>query len=395
MPIAVLALTLCAFGIGTSEFVINGLLPQIASELGVSIPTAGLLISGFAGGIIVGAPTLTLLTLRMPRKAVLQAGLLIFIAGSALSAAAPDYWLLMVGRIVSAMAVGAVYGVGSVVAASLVPANRQASAIALMFAGATAATVFGVPLGTLIGQDLGWRTTYWIVTAIGAVGLLGITVLVPNLASFAPSNVRRELAVLKRSDVWLALAMTACSFGAIASTFTYIAPLLHDVSGFSDRSVTLVLFVIGLGLFAGNYIGGKAADVNLMPAMITLFAVFTLVLAAFHFTVHYPAAVTITAFLFGVAGYGLVPGAQVRVVGKAASAPTLASALNISAFNVGVTVGSALGAAVIAAGWGLTAVTWVGASIAALGLLLALLSHWLDHRGVAAPSDGYRDPTHA
>lgn len=386
MPIAILALTICAFGIGTSEFVINGLLPEIALDFGVSIPTAGLLVSGFAAGIIVGAPTLTIFMLRMPKKLVLQIALVLFIAGSALSAAAADYWVLMLGRVLSAMAVGAFYGVGSVVAASLVSPDRQASAIALMFAGATAATVFGVPLGTLIGQDFGWRVTYWIVTAIGVLGLVGVTALVPKVADAAPSSIRQEFAAFRRPQVWLALGMTACSFGAIATTFTYIAPLLHDIAGFSEKAVTVVLFVIGLGLFVGNYVGGKAADKNLMRTMIVLFAAFTAILIGFYFTIHDKAAAAVTAFLFGVAGYGLVPGAQMRVVTKAEGAPTLASAMNISAFNVGVMFGAALGGAAINAGLGLTSVTWIGAIIAAAGLLLALLSHGLDRpAAVKAP----------
>jgi DHA1 family inner membrane transport protein len=378
MRSAILALTISAFGIGTSEFVINGLLPEVSQDFAVSIPMAGLLISGFAAGIIVGAPLLTILTLRLPRKAVLQGALLIFVAGSALSAAAYDYWTLMAGRVLSAIAVGAFYGVGSVVAASLVAPDSRASAIALMFAGATAATVFGVPLGTLIGQELGWRATYWIVTAIGLLGLLGVTALVPKVKTNAPSRLSNEFAVFKRTQVWLALAMTACSFGAIAAVFTYIAPLLRDVTGFSDKAVTVLLFVIGVGLFAGNLIGGKLADRKLMPSMIGLFAMFTVVLAALAFTVHNQIAAAITLFLFGVAGYGLVPGAQIRVVDKAEGAPTIASAMNISAFNVGVTAGAALGGAAIDAGFGLTSIAWVGAAISAGGLGLAVISYSLD-----------------
>jgi MFS transporter, DHA1 family, inner membrane transport protein len=375
LPLAILALTLSAFGIGTSEFVINGLLPQIANDLGVSIAQAGLLISGFAAGIIVGAPTLTIMTLRLPQKTVLQGALVIFIAGSALSALAQDYWVLMIGRIVSAMAVGAFYGVGSVVAASLGEPQRQASAIALMFAGATAATVFGVPLGTLLGQEFGWRLTYWVVTAIGVLGLFGVTALVPAAIHRAAPDLRKEFGMLKRPQVWLALAMTACSFGAIAATFTYIAPFLQEVGGFSERGVTGVLFVIGVGLFVGNYLGGRAADKNLLGTLITLFAAFAIVLVAFGFTARSPITAVVTAFLFGTAGYALVPGAQLRVVSVAKDAPTLASALNISAFNVGVTIGAALGAAAIGAKLGVVSITWISAAIASIGLLLAIVSH--------------------
>ncbi|MGK5546804.1 MFS transporter [Streptomyces sp. URMC 127] len=383
MPIAVFALTICAFGIGTSEFVLNGLLPDVAADLHVSIPAAGLLVSGFAIGIIVGAPTLTVATLRMRRKTVLQSAVLLFIAGSLLSAIAPNYWILMIGRILSAMAVGAVYGVGSVVVANLVPPNRRAGAIALMFAGATAATVFGVPLGTLVGQHLGWRATFWVVTGIGVVGLLAITGLIPSTPNEAPPSIRNELRTFRRPQVWLTLAMTACSFGAIAATFTYITPLLTDVTGFSEGTVTILLFVVGAGLFAGNYVGGKWADRSLMPALIGLFSLFVVVLAAFTPAIHNKPAAVVVAFLFGVAGYGLVPGCQVRVVAKAEGAPTLASATNISAFNVGVTAGSALGGAAISAGWGYVSVTWVSAAIAVAGLLLAYVSKTSDARAEA------------
>lgn len=395
MPIAVFALTICAFGIGTSEFVINGLLPDVARDLGVSIPAAGLLISGFALGIIIGAPTLTVATLRIRRKAVLLSAMALFTVGSLITALSTAYWPLMAGRVLSAMAVGAVYGVGSVVAANLVPQRRQASAIAMMFAGATAATVFGVPLGTLIGQNFGWRATFWAVTVIGVIGFFGIYALVPNQPNDTTPSIRKELATFRRPQVWLALAMTACSFGAIATTFTYIAPLLHNVTGFSNTAVTALLFVLGAGLFAGNYVGGKAADRALMPALITLFAVFTVVLLAFDFTAHNKIAVVITVFLFGVAGYGLVPGCQIRVVNKAEGAPTLASATNISAFNVGVMTGAALGGATISAGLGFTSVTWVGAIIAGLGLLLALLSSAIDRRHTQAPIPSTTDKSPA
>jgi DHA1 family inner membrane transport protein len=387
MPIAVFALTICAFGIGTTEFVINGLLPDVAHDLNVSIPAAGLLISAFALGIIVGAPTLTVGTLRLRRKTVLLSAMGLFTLGSVVTSVATNYPTLLAGRVLSAMAVGAVYGVGSVVAANLVPAHRQATAIAMMFAGATAATVFGVPLGTLVGQNLGWRATFWTVTVIGVIGLIGLAILVPSRPNEATPSIRRELATFRRPQVWLALAMTACSFGAIATTFTYITPLLHDVTGFSDTTVTVLLFVLGAGLFAGNYLGGRAADRALMPTLIGLFALFTVVLVAFNFTVHDKTAAVITVFFFGLAGYGLVPGCQMRVVSKAEGAPTLASATNISAFNVGVMAGAALGGAAIGANLGFTSVTCVGGIIAGLGLLLALLSHAVDRKSSARVID--------
>ncbi|MBU6490108.1 MAG: MFS transporter, partial [Burkholderiales bacterium] len=238
MPIPLLALALSAFAIGTTEFVIMGLLPDVARDLSVSIPSAGLLVSGYALGVAAGAPVLAILTSRMPRKAALQALMLVFIAGNVLCAVAGDYRMLMLARVVTSFAHGSFFGIGAVVAASLVVREKQASAIALMFTGLTLANVLGVPFGTFVGQSFGWRLTFWIVAGLGVLSLGGITALLPNRRDSGPVGLAREMRVLKEPQVWLALAMTVLGFGGVFVVFTYIAPILEQVSGFSPRAVT-------------------------------------------------------------------------------------------------------------------------------------------------------------
>lgn len=384
MPAALLALAIGAFGIGTTEFVIMGLLPEVATDFGVSIPSAGLLISGYALGVVVGAPLLTALGSKVSRKTVLIALMGVFIAGNLLSALAPTYGVLMTGRIVAALSHGAFFGVGSVVAASLVPKAKQASAIALMFTGLTIANVLGVPGGTALGQHLGWRSTFWAVTALGVVGLLGIVVLVPRQGSAEGPGLRSELAVFKSLQVWLALAMTALGFAGVFASFTYIAPMMTGVAGFSAGAVTWLLVLFGGGLVVGNLLGGKAADRSLMPSLYLILTLLAAVLVVFVFTAHakIPAAVTIA--LFGAAGFATVAPLQKRVMDKAPGAPALASAANIAAFNLGNAVGAYLGGLTIEHGLGYTAPNWVGAALAVAGLVVALTSGLLDRHQAAA-----------
>ncbi|GAA3597643.1 MFS transporter [Kribbella ginsengisoli] len=380
MPAALLALAIGAFGIGTTEFVIMGLLPEVATDFGVSIPSAGLLISGYALGVVVGAPLLTAIGSKISRKTVLVALMGVFIAGNLISALAPTYGVLMTGRIVAALSHGAFFGVGSVVAASLVPKAKQASAIALMFTGLTVANVFGVPGGTALGQAFGWRSTFWAVTVLGVIGLLGIVFLVPRQGVSEGPGLRSELAVFRSLQVWLALAMTALGFAGVFASFTYIAPMMTEVAGFSSGAVTWLLVLFGGGLVVGNLLGGKLADRSLMPSLYAILAVLAVVLVAFVFTAHgrVPAAVTIA--LFGAAGFATVAPLQKRVMDKAAGAPALASAANIAAFNLGNAVGAYLGGLTIEHGLGYTAPNWVGAALAAAGLTVALTSGLLDRR---------------
>ncbi|GAB3731239.1 MFS transporter [Amycolatopsis oliviviridis] len=378
MPAALLALAISAFGIGTTEFVIMGLLPEVAGDFGVSIPSAGLLISGYALGVVVGAPLLTALASRVPRKTVLVGLMVLFIAGNVVSALAGTYGLLMTGRVVAALSHGAFFGVGAVVAASLVAPAKQASAIAMMFTGLTVANVLGVPAGTALGQALGWRSTFWAVSALGVVGLIGILALVPAQATTPGAGLRSELAVFRRPQVWLALAMTTLGFAGVFASFTYIAPMMTEVAGFSPGAVTWLLVLFGAGLFAGNLIGGKAADRSLMPSLYVILAALAAVLVVFVFTAHAQIPAAITIAVFGAAGFATVAPLQARVMNKAEGAPALASAANIAAFNLGNAGGAWLGGQAIGAGLGYTASNWIGAALALAGLLVAVISGMLD-----------------
>jgi DHA1 family inner membrane transport protein len=382
MPAALLALAIGAFGIGTTEFVIMGLLPEVADTFAVSIPTAGLLISGYALGVVVGAPLLTAAGSRWSRKKLLVGLMVLFIAGNVLAAVAPSYGLLMTGRIVSALSHGAFFGVGSVVAASLVAPAKQASAIAMMFTGLTVANVLGVPLGTALGHAFGWRSTFWAVSALGVLGLIGILALVPQLPAEA-SNLRRELAVFRRPQVWLALVMTALGFAGVFASFTYIAPMMMEVAGFSPGMVTWLLVLFGVGLVVGNLLGGRAADRALMPSLYVILGALAVVLLVFVVTAHGQVAAAVTIFFFGVAGFATVAPLQKRVMEKASGAPALASAANIGAFNLGNAAGAWLGGLAIGGGLGYTAVNWIGALLAVAGLLVALFSGALDRRVLA------------
>ncbi|WP_326943421.1 MFS transporter [Amycolatopsis sp. NBC_01307] len=392
MPAALLALAISAFGIGTTEFVIMGLLPEVAGDFGVSIPAAGLLISGYALGVVVGAPVLTALASRVPRKTVLVALMGLFIAGNVLSALAPSYGLLMTGRVVAALAHGAFFGVGSVVAASLVAPAKQAGAIALMFTGLTVANVLGVPAGTALGQAFGWRSTFWVVSALGVAGAIGILALVPHQRPAPGAGLRGELAVFRRPQVWLALLTTALGFAGVFASFTYIAPMMTEVAGFSSGAVTWLLVLFGAGLFAGNLLGGKAADRKLMPSLYVILAALALVLTAFVFTAHAQVPAAITIVLFGAAGFATVPPLQARVMAKAEGAPALASAANIAAFNLGNAGGAWLGGQAIEAGLGYTAPNWIGALLAATGLAVALVSGLLDRKSRVSFEPGERVP---
>jgi DHA1 family inner membrane transport protein len=384
MPPALIALALGAFGIGTTEFVIAGLLPDVAGDFGVSIPTAGLLISGYALGVAIGAPLVTAATTRLPRKAVLLGLMAVFIAGNLLSALAPSYAVLMAGRIVSSLSHGAFFGVGSVVAAGLVAPERRASAIALMFTGLTAANVLGVPLGTFLGQQLGWRSTFWVVTALGAIAFAGIVALVPRQPADPDANLRRELAVFRRGRVWLALATTALGFGGVFAAFTFIAPMMTELAGFSDGAVTWLLMLFGAGLVAGNLVGGRLADRALMKSLYGILAALVAVLVVLTVTAHSQAGSIVTIALLGFTGFATVPPLQTRMMQQAEGAPTLASAANIGAFNVGNAAGAWLAGLTLDAGWGYTSPSWVGAALVAAGLAAAVLSGRLDRRSAAA-----------
>jgi MFS transporter, DHA1 family, inner membrane transport protein len=379
-PLPLIALALAAFGIGTAEFVIMGLLPEVAADLHVDIPAAGLLVTGYAIGVAVGAPILAILTARMPRKPALMMLMLLFIVGNLLSALAPDYHWLLVARVIAAFCHGAFFGIGAVVAAGLVPPNRRAQAIALMFTGLTLANVLGVPAGTALGQAAGWRATFWAVTVIGVLAFIAIAAALPRALPMPQTRLSAEFAVLRKPQVWLALGMTVLGFGGVFTVFTYIAPILEQVSGISPHAVTGVLLLFGAGLTVGNTLGGKLADWKLMPALMAILAGLAVVLLLFSYTSRAPLPAAITVFIWGVFAFATVPPLQMRVVAKAAEAPNLASTLNIGAFNLGNALGAWLGGVVIAQGAALTTVPFAGAAVALAGLGLTAISAALDRR---------------
>ncbi|GGV14623.1 MFS transporter [Kitasatospora herbaricolor] len=384
MPLALLALAIGAFGIGTTEFVIMGLLPEVAGDFGVSIPTAGWLVTGYALGVLVGAPLMTALGTRVSRKRMLMLLMGLFIAGNLLSAVAPVFGVMIAGRLVASLAHGAFFGIGAVVAADLVAPSKKAGAIALMFTGLTVANVVGVPLGTWIGQAAGWRTTFFVVAALGVVGLAGIARLVPEIPKPQGVRLRHELAAFRNVQVLLAMGMTVLGFGGVFAAITYISPMMTEVAGFADSSVTWLLVLFGLGMVGGNLLGGKLADRALMPLLYVTLGSLALVLALFTVTAHNRFAAAATVTLIGALGFAAVPPLQKRVLDQASGAPTLASAVNIGAFNLGNALAALIGGMVISAGFGWTAPNWVGAALAASALLLALLSGALERRGTAA-----------
>ena len=381
MPLALLALAIGAFGIGTTEFVIMGLLPEVAGDFGVTIPTAGWLVTGYALGVVVGAPLMTVLGTRISRKRMLMLLMGLFIAGNVLSAVAPVFPVMVAGRLVASLAHGAFFGIGAVVAADLVAPSKKAGAIAMMFTGLTVANVVGVPLGTYVGQTAGWRTTFLLVAALGVIGLIGIARLVPEIPKADGVRLRHELAAFRNVQVLLAMAMTVLGFGGVFAAVTYISPMMTEVAGFADSSVTWLLVLFGLGMVAGNLVGGRFADRALMPMLYVTLGSLALVLALFTVTAHDKAAAAVTITLIGALGFATVPPLQKRVLDQAAGAPTLASAVNIGAFNLGNALAALIGGMVISAGFGYTAPNWVGAALAAAALLLALVSGALDRRG--------------
>ena len=387
MPIAVYALTAGAFGIGTTEFIIMGLLLQVAADMQVSISTAGLLISGYALGVFVGAPVLTLATRRMPRKAVLLALMAIFTLGNAACALAPSYGWLMAARVLTSLAHGTFFGVGSVVATGLVAQNKRASAISTMFVGLTVATLLGVPFGAWLGLLLGWRAVFWAVAVIGVIAFAILAVFVPGKVGHddEPTSLRDEVAVLGRPQVLLGLAMTVFGFAGLFTVFTYIQPILTRVTGFSQSAVSPVLLVFGAGLSIGNVMGGRFADRGLTRALIGTLAGLAIVLIALAPAVWMKIPMVLLIGLLGVAAFATVAPLQLRVLEKAGNAgQNLASSLNIAAFNLGNALGAWAGGVTIDAGLGFAALPLVAAAITIFGLAVALWSVHLDRRLVSA-----------
>ena len=375
MPLGLIALALGGFGIGLTEFVIMGLLPEVAADFGVTEAQAGWFISGYALAVVVGALGLTAATTRLPRKPVLVGLLVLFIAGNAISAIAPTYELMMTGRVIAALSHGAFFGIGSVVAASLVAPEKAAGAIAIMFTGLTAANVLGVPFGTFLGQEFGWRSTFWAISAIGVLALVGIATLVPNLGSDGPApGLRRELGAFRSGQVWLSLLVTVLGFGGMFGAFTYIAYTLTEVSGFDSAAVPWLLVLFGAGLVVGNWIGGRLADRSIDGTLLGFIAALVVVLALFAWLAWSPVATVVLLVAMGGFGFGTVPALQSRVMRYAAQAPTLASGANIGAFNLGNALGAWAGGVAITAGLGYTSPIWVGTAITASAFLVMVVA---------------------
>jgi DHA1 family inner membrane transport protein len=384
IPLPLLALASASFGIGTTEFVIMGLLPDVARDLHVTIPHAGLLVTGYALGVVVGAPIVAMLTMRLPRKPTLLAMIATFVLGNLLCAIAPNYPLLMAARIVTAFCHGAYFGIGAVVAADLVAPNRRASAIALMFAGLTVANVLGVPLGTALGQAEGWRAAFWAVVAIGIMSFAAVARWLPSRIAMKTGDLRREVRVLRDPQVALAMLMSVLASASLFTVFTYITPILEHVTNLPPKRVTFVLLLFGVALTVGNVLGGKLADWKLMPSVLGTFVGAIAILAAFTVTSGDAIAAISSVFVWGVVAFALVPLLQMRVVDTASAAPNLASTLNQGAFNLGNATGAWLGGAVLSAGAGYDVLPLVGAAVGALAFGLAVLSGIVARKRAAA-----------
>jgi predicted MFS family arabinose efflux permease len=390
MPLALWALTLSAFAIGTTEFVIVGLIPEVAASLGVSVPSAGLLVSVYALGVAVGAPLLTALTARVPRKQLLIGLMLLFTLGNLVASIAPGYAALMAARVLTGLAHGVFFSIGSTIATSLVPKEKAASAIALMFTGLTVALVTGVPLGTWIGQQFGWQSTFLAVAALGVVAMIGSALLVPaslappSIGGAKPASLAKQFAVLKQPRLLLVYAITTLGYGGSFIAFTYLAPILQDVAGFTPGAIGLVMLVYGVSVAAGNIWGGRLADrKGPIRALQIVFALLAAVLAVLTFTAPHPVLVVATVLAWGAVAFGNVPALQLYVVQRAErdapQAVDMASGLNIAAFNLGIALG-AWGGGVVLKGFGLMATPPIGAAIVVGALLLTTLAGRLDKR---------------
>ncbi|BEM07689.1 MFS transporter [Serratia marcescens] len=385
MPLALLALTISAFAIGTTEFVIVGLIPTIAEQLGVTVPSAGLLVTIYALGVAIGAPVLTALTSRIPRKLLLVGLMVLFTLGNLLAWQSPSYESLVVARLLTGLAHGVFFSIGSTIATSLVAKEKAASAIAIMFGGLTVALVTGVPLGTFIGQQFGWRETFLAVSLIGAVATLASIILVPsNIKNQGSAGVREQLKVLTHPRLLLIYAITALGYGGVFTTFTFLAPMMQELAGFSAPTVSWILLAYGVAVAVGNIWGGKLADRHgAVRALSFIFAALTVLLLVFQFTASHSIAALLTVIVMGVFAFGNVPGLQVYVVQKAAqytpNAVDVASGLNIAAFNIGIALGSVIGGQTVAS-LGLAQTPWIGALIVVVALLLVSLSGRLDKK---------------
>ena len=378
------ALSIGAFGIGVTEFAPMGMLPGIAADLGVSIPSAGLLVSAYAMGVLIGAPLMTLTTARIPRRYLLIGLMAIFTLGNLLSALATNYQTLMIARVVTSLNHGAFFGIGSIVAASVVAPDKRAGAVAAMFMGLTIATIGGVPLATWFGEMFGWRTAFWGIAGLGAIAMASLWWALPNVPTPKGEGLMAEIRVLGRKPVLAALALTVVGSSAMFTVFTYIAPILRDATHASTTFITGMLMLFGIGLTLGNVWGGKAADRSIDRTLVLSLSALIVVLLAFSVLMRWPLPAAAAILVWGAASFALVPPLQMRVMEAAKEAPNLASAVNIGAFNFGNAIGAVLGGAVINAGLGYPAISLAGAGMAALGLVMVLAFSWRSKRATGA-----------
>ncbi|WP_284645790.1 MFS transporter [Paenibacillus silviterrae] len=377
--LALLSLTAGAFAIGMTEFVIMGLLPNVAEDLHVSISAAGQLITMYALAVAVGAPLLTMLTHKIPQKKLLCLLMGLFILGNVISVIAPNYAVLLLARMITALTHGTFFGVGAVIASSLVSPEKRAGAVSMMMAGLTIANIIGVPLGTYIGQHWGWRASFGSIALMGAVTLIGILAFIPRLKQDPPASALQQLAALLNRKLLVFLLIAVLGNAGLFSVFTYITPLLVEITGFAEHSVTWILILFGCGVTAGNIIGGRLADWKLMPSILGIYFTICVILTIFTFTVHHPIAAIVTIFLWGAASFAVFPGMQVRIMRLARSAPALASTTSHSAGNLGNATGAFIGGMVILH-MPMTSLPWVGAMLVGLALLLGIACYISDRK---------------
>ncbi|MBL1081075.1 MFS transporter [Streptomyces actinomycinicus] len=388
MPLALLALAVGAFGIGTTEFVMMGLLPGVADDLHISIPAAGHLVSAYALGVVVGAPLLAALTARRSRRTVLIALMVLFVAGNVLSALAPGNGSLLAARFLSGLPHGAFFGVGAVVATTMVPPERKARSVSLMFLGLTVANIAGVPAATLMGQHFGWRATFLAVSAIGLAAIASLALLVPHDGEHAAAQagLRGELAALRSLPVWLALGTTVAGFGALFAAYSYVTPMLTDAAGFAEADVTLLLALFGVGATAGNLLGGRLADHSLRGTLYGGLAALAVVLTLFPLLMRAQGSAALAVALLGTAAFVTGSPLQLMVMERAAAAPSLASSANQAAFNLANAGGAWTGGLALAAGLGTTSPALAGAALAVLGLGVASVAYAVDRRRETPPT---------
>ncbi|KAA0020255.1 MFS transporter [Salinicola corii] len=378
MPIALFALAIGAFGIGMTEFVVAGILPQIARDFGIDIPTSGLMATTYALGVFVGAPILTILGAKVPRKTMLICLALIFTLGNVITAVAPTFSIALAGRILTAFNHGTFFGIGSIIAASLVAKDRQASAIAFMFSGLTMANLLGVPAGTWLAQAYSWRLVFWLIAGIGLVTVISLTLLVPQIKAGKAIALRSELRAFTDPQVLLAMGITVFGPAAFFTSITYIAPMMTEEAGFSDTGIAILMVLFGLGLAVGNWMGGRFADRSLFGTLFVTLGAQAAVLFVFWLGVESGIVASAAVFLMAAFGFATVAPIQKLVMDRAsqAGAPTMAASVNIGMFNLGNAIGAWVGGATIATGYGLASPNWAGAIISLVALSLAIIA-WL------------------